>query len=476
MADKPPDKPPDHNITNTNNDNKNNSYEQIYKEINAKVSFKDARKIRVHSTNETKKLGALHPREIKKFLLQTIGKPKELKVQRNGDMLIITLDEVQTKKLLEVKTFCNIPVEVSTPSGWNCSQGVINGYGLHKLSADDIIECSDETDRIIAARHFPRINNITKNKENSNSVLITFDNKILPTHVYIGFERFPVSQYIMKPLRCFNCQKFGHHVKKCTKTSQCAKCNSSEHTDKDCKAKEEDYNCHNCQGKHTAWSKDCPKFIQEQKVCEYKVVHDVSFFEARQAVLPNNKKSWAAVAAKPSISIETQTYLSFDTNTQTFKNLDYQTTPNEDIINTAFIYDKSGRDKRDNKKAYDQNSKPVPRISSYNYQSEQMSSDTDDNANYNLTRNKPHTPMRNYTPRDGHSDRDFNPEFYRPNTSRSPPFRDQKDKRKPKNRRVMTESEIEEEYMQEHVRTEMIRRQTDPLYKSFPENAFHKKQ
>ena len=104
-----------------------------------------------------------------------------------------------------------------------------------------------------------------------------------------------------------------------------------------------------------------------------------------------------------------------------------------------------------------------------------MSSDTDDNANYNLTRNKPHTPMRNYTPRDGHSDRDFNPEFYRPNTSRSPPFRDQKDKRKSKNIRVMTESEIEEEYMQEHVRTEMIRRQTDPYHTNFTrENALYK--
>ena len=283
MADlkKKNDKHPDHNNKNTNDDvnNKNNnSYDSIYKQINAKVSTKDARKIRVHSTIETKKLGALHPRETKNFLLQTIGKPKELKVQRNGDILIITLDETQTNKLLEVKTFCNIPVEVSTPSGWNCSQGVINGYGLHKLTADDIIECADESDRIIAARHFPRFNKNTKNKENSNSVLLTFNNKILPTHVYIGFERFPVSQYIMNPLRCFK-KKFGHHVKKCTKNGQCAKCNSSEHTDKDCKVRDEEFNCHNCHGNHTAWSKECPRFIQEQKVCEYKVTHDVSIFK-----------------------------------------------------------------------------------------------------------------------------------------------------------------------------------------------------
>ena len=142
-----------------------------FQNINNKVNLKDARKIRVHSKDNSKALGALHPRQIKKFLLETIGKSKELKVQSNVDILIITTNEDQTKKLVELNSFCNIPVEVSAPSGRNCCQGVI-----------------------------------TKNKENSNTVLLTFDNKMLPTHIYIGFERFPVSQYVMKPLRCFNCQ------------------------------------------------------------------------------------------------------------------------------------------------------------------------------------------------------------------------------------------------------------------------------
>ena len=124
------------------------------------------------------------------------------------------------------------PIEVSTPSGWNCCQGIIYGYGIYKLSSDDIIECADEDDRIIAARHFTRINKYNQNKENSNTVLLTFDNKTLPIHVYIGFERFPVTQYVMKPLRCFNCQAFGHHIKKCTKTKQCAKCDSQNHQEK----------------------------------------------------------------------------------------------------------------------------------------------------------------------------------------------------------------------------------------------------
>ena len=73
-----------------------------------------------------------------------------------------------------------------------------------------------------------------------------------------------------------------------------------------------------------------------------------------------------------------------------------------------------------------------------------MSSDPEDNVTYNKPQYKPPTPMRNYTPR-GYSDRNFNPEYHRPNMSRSPPFVEQHDGRQSKNRRMMTESEIEEE-------------------------------
>ena len=83
-------------------------------------------------------------------------------------------------------------------------------------------------------------------------------------------------------------------------------------------------------GNHTAWSKDCPKYTIEQKVCEYKTKHDVSFFEARQIVIPKGKQTWAAVAAKPSVTVETQTYISFNPREQ-YK---YHHT-NEEILTTA---------------------------------------------------------------------------------------------------------------------------------------------
>ena len=302
----------------------------------------------------------------------------------------------------------------------------------------------------------------------------------------------------MKPLRCFNCQAFGHHVKKCNAVRYCGKCNSQDHPEKDCQVSEEEYKCHNCLGNHSAWAKDCPKYIVEQKVCDYKVTHDVSFFEARKVVIPKNNKTWAAaVAVKPSISIETQTYLTLDP----LREYEYEHIIRQDHLSNEFLFkDKSGDNTREgeNSKAYEQNSKPVPPVSSKNDQTELINSDDEDNFPQNQ-KCHPRTPMRNYTPRHDYSDRTFNFDHSRPNTSRSlpytetdrrhynhsdrnfkpyssnmsrsPPYTEQ-DKSNSKNRKVMTESENEEEECIQR----MVRSQTrdSPQDREFVESMIRK--
>ena len=128
--------------------------------------------------------------------------------------------------------FVNINVDVTAPPKWNSAKGIISSPDLRLMTDDDIVECSDEADGIIFARHFPRTNRQTKLREPSNTVVITFKSKIIPTHVYIGYERFSVATFIDNPLRCYICQEFGHSSKKCsTNIAKCAKCSSIEHTD-----------------------------------------------------------------------------------------------------------------------------------------------------------------------------------------------------------------------------------------------------
>ena len=69
------------------------------------------------------------------------------------------------------------------------------------------------------------------------------------------------------PLRCMNCMRFGHHQTNCKKEKACINCGENYHEDEqkeklNCPNKTK---CVNCDGQHASTSRDCPKFIKEQK-------------------------------------------------------------------------------------------------------------------------------------------------------------------------------------------------------------------
>lgn len=52
-------------------------------------------------------------------------------------------------------------------------------------------------------------------KKETESVLVQFNTKELPTEHYFGFMRYRVREFTHKPMRCYKCQKFGHVAKFC---------------------------------------------------------------------------------------------------------------------------------------------------------------------------------------------------------------------------------------------------------------------
>ena len=56
------------------------------------------------------------------------------------------------------------------------------------------------------------------------------------------------------PLRCQNCQKYGHPKDKCTRPPICAKCGKSNHTALEC---QNPFNYINCTGERPASSWEC---------------------------------------------------------------------------------------------------------------------------------------------------------------------------------------------------------------------------
>jgi hypothetical protein len=127
----------------------------------------------------------------------------------------------------------------------------------------------------------------------TNSIIVTFGCTSLPTFIYAGYLKVKVDPFIPSPLRCFKCQKFGHHVSNCKSEEQiCAKCSLSGHEADNCG---NPVKCLNCQGNHPAYFNTCPTWKMEKEVCRVKTLQNVSYPEARKII--NSRKNGPCTAA-----------------------------------------------------------------------------------------------------------------------------------------------------------------------------------
>ena len=89
--------------------------------------------------------------------------------------------------------------------------------------------------------------------------------------------------YVPNPLRCFNCQKFGHHEINCPVDlrSVCERCGmgGQDHHTKHCT---NPANCVNCCGNHLSRSNECEVWKKEKEILKLKVTKNLTYPEARK--------------------------------------------------------------------------------------------------------------------------------------------------------------------------------------------------
>ena len=90
----------------------------------------------------------------------------------------------------------------------------------------------------------------------TDTYILTFAKSYIPKELKVGYNLIKVNPYIPNPLRCYNCQKFGHHEQNCAKTAICKTCgeSGSDHLELSCTKPPK---CANCPGNHSADSRDC---------------------------------------------------------------------------------------------------------------------------------------------------------------------------------------------------------------------------
>lgn len=101
----------------------------------------------------------------------------------------------------------------------------------------------------------------TSNKSKYEQIIHAGGITLGSTLIRVSKWRFGV-----KPNQCHNCQKFGHSKEWCPlKNPVCLRC-KQDHSHRECQVTDESqFVCANCDGNHSAVSRNCPKMIEEMK-------------------------------------------------------------------------------------------------------------------------------------------------------------------------------------------------------------------
>ena len=231
----------------------------------------------VISSKNERKLKTLNVFKIANALKDIIaGEAKHVSKLFSGDLLVELEKPEQSTALLQSPTFAGIPVKVEAHRTLNTSRGVVRSRDLEGCSEEDMVE---EIEEVLQARRI--ILRRGEKTHTTNTFVLTFNAPVPPTTIKAGYLKLRVDPYVPNPLRCYKCQRFGHSQQKCSRSPVCARCGKGGHQDKDCNS---DPKCPNCQGKHAAYSKECPTWLAEKQIQHHKAVHGGTFAQARAAV------------------------------------------------------------------------------------------------------------------------------------------------------------------------------------------------
>ena len=230
-------------------------------------------------TYSEQSLTKLSPFAVEKSILGRYGTVKQVKKMKDGCLLIEAKTNIQAQLLLDTYKFLDIEVDAEAHRSLNTSKGVIGDY--HK----DLQHMSDEEiQKELSSQGVKHVSRFILKKDGkeikTNTLFVTFDLSSPPEKLKLGYYIVDVQRYIPNPLRCFNCQKFGHSKKFCKNQLACWKCGAEGHDGSDCTA--ETTSCLNCKGNHCASSKSCPVWIQEKEIQRIKTEKCLSYGDARR--------------------------------------------------------------------------------------------------------------------------------------------------------------------------------------------------
>lgn len=225
-------------------------------------------------------LSNVSPFLIKKAIDYTCnGEVEECKKLMSGSLLIKTKNYVQANKLTTLTALSSsIEVEVTEFKTLNQTKGVIYSNDLRGIPESEITnELLDQN-----VREVKKINKfVNQIPTETGLTILTFSSSTLPTDIKIGYELVNVRPFIPLPMKCNNCQQFGHTAKFCKNSKICFQCANDYHMTSDNEECKNETNCVNCihnkidNTKHSSKDKKCPIFIKHKELQAIKTLNKV---------------------------------------------------------------------------------------------------------------------------------------------------------------------------------------------------------
>lgn len=233
----------------------------------------------------------MSPFLIMKQMYGLIGETHLIKKVKDG-LLVQTKTEKQSRRLIEVTRFAGKLVKVEAHPTLNISKGVVYCRDLLNCTLEEIAEELRSSGVIQVKRLKTKIEGTFMDTPNH---VLTFNSPSLPSNINVAFYKLKVRPYIPPPVRCFNCQLFGHVAEKCQSIKICA-CGQPPH-EPPCS---DNKKCVNCQGPHSAGYKNCPTYKVESAIQKVKTVEKLTYSEAKKKVMVTTPKpniSYSAAAS-----------------------------------------------------------------------------------------------------------------------------------------------------------------------------------
>ena len=272
-----------------------------------------------------KKMRHYHPAAITRALTKAIGEYTDIRVLPSGDLNITCKHSKQASRLLECDTLkdgnLSIPIKASFFAKKTYgSRAVISGVPLDITETELLAGLTQYSTNAVK-----RLKRKVEGKYiDCLSVLLFFHSNIAPETVTFGYLHFRTKPYNPPPLRCHNCNRYGHTKDKCRGKACCSKCGSREHKYNQCNR---DKKCVNCNLHHSAAYGGSPVYKEEQRIQIIRERSNVPFSKARDLYLSQKAQ------LPPQSTPVSHSVLSPSTETQTFseaakRRLSQKTLPN----------------------------------------------------------------------------------------------------------------------------------------------------